>query len=60
MSDDCCEGCLEGVQRNCSFMGENNCPCCNCIIKMICGISCEKYEVFRQRKYEEMEWREPW
>ena len=46
-----CEGCIEGKEVQCQFqmygsVAMAECPCGNCIIKMICEYPCEEYTTY--------------
>ena len=51
-----CKGCL-GRARNCFFIGQAEtfkCPCCICIVKVICNSICKEFEDFIGQYNEEI------
>ena len=54
---DYCEGCLSLIQSKydsyCSYSKYNDsgeCPCCTCIVKVMCNDLCEKFCTFSKIK----------
>ena len=49
MNKELCEGCFSVENGECvsaSDTVEGECPCVNCLIKMVCTVGCESYKVF--------------
>ncbi len=41
-----CDGCVTGTRRpDCIYASFKNCPCINCLIKMMCEVACDALSV---------------